>query len=213
MKKNHIFWILKILLIVSMLIAGRCVYDKLPAQIPSHWNAQGIVDGYGSKWTTLIWLPALGVFLMVLFYFLPKLDPRKKNYSSFSTAREVLQLMILGFFAYIYFVIIYIVLHPEISIMPLMLRGIGVLFFVLGIAMRYLKSNYFVWIKTPWTLESEVVRDKTHKLGSWLFMWAGIVFFLNAFWSGYFLPVFLLVILVCVLVPMGYSYVVYKGLK
>ncbi|MEI7562544.1 MAG: DUF1648 domain-containing protein [bacterium] len=54
MKKNHIFWILKILLIVSMLIAGRCVYDKLPAQIPSHWNAQGIVDGYGSKWTTLI---------------------------------------------------------------------------------------------------------------------------------------------------------------
>lgn len=213
MKKTRIFRLLKILLIVAMLVVGWLLYDKLPAQIPTHWNAQGVIDGYGSKWVTLIGLPALGIFLMLLFHFLPKRDPRKQNYASFATAWEVLQLMILWFFTYIYFVILYIVLHPAVAIMPWMLGWMGVLFFVLWFAMRHLKSNYFVGIKTPWTLESEVVWDKTHKLGSWIFMGAWIVFFVNAFWSAYFVPVFLIVIILCVLVPVGYSYVVYKRLK
>ena len=79
--------------------------------------------------------------------------------------------------------------------------------------MRHVKSNYFIGIRTPWTLESEVVWDKTHKLGSRIFALAGIVFFVNAFWSALFLPVFIITIVLCILIPVVYSYVEYKKLK
>jgi uncharacterized membrane protein len=211
-KKTRYFRLIKILLIVGMIIVWWLLYNKLPALIPIHRNAQGVANGYGSKLMTLIWLPALAVVLMVFFYFLPRLDPRKKNYPAFSNAWEVLQLIILWFFTYIYFVSLYVALHPSLSIMPWILWWFGVLFFVLGVAMRYVKSNYFIGIRTPWTLENEVVRNKTHKLGSRTFMLAWIVFFVNAFWSMYFVPVFIVTILLCILIPVVYSYVIYKRL-
>ena len=79
--------------------------------------------------------------------------------------------------------------------------------------MRHLKSNYFVGIKTPWTLESDVVWDKTHRVGSWTFMVAGILFLL-----GIFLPIdsasgFIIPIVLCFLIPVVYSYIAYKQLK
>ncbi len=213
MKKTQIYRLLKILLIIAMIIVGWLLYDKLPAIIPIHRNAQGVVDGYGSKLTTLIWLPIAAIVLVVLFYFLPKLDPRKQNYPAFATAWEVLQLIILWFFTYIYFISLYMAMHPSIAIMPWILWWIGVLFFVLGWAMRHVKSNYFIGIRTPWALENEVVRDKTHKVGSLTFMLAWIVMFANAFWSAYFLPVFVVVMILCIGIPVVYSYVVYKRLK
>lgn len=213
MKKKQLSRLIKILIIVAMIVVWVLFYDKMPAQMPTHWNAQGVVDSYGSKRITLIWLPALGICLMLLFHFLPKRDPRKQNYASFAISWEILQLVILWFFAYLYFVILYVVLHPAVIITPLILCWIAVLFIVLWIVMRTLKTNYFVGIKIPWTLESEMVWDKTHKLGSWIFMAAWIVFGVTAFWSTYFLPVFLATIIICVLVPVGYSYVIYKRLK
>lgn len=213
MTQKQIFRTIKILLVLAMILVGWLLYNQLPSVIPTHRNALWVADAYGSKLGTLIGLPAVAIVLIVLFYFLPKLDPRKKNYPWFATAREVMQLLILWFFAYIYFVIIYIILHPAISIMPWMLGGIGVLFISLGIGMRYIKSNYFIGIRTPWTLENEVVWDKTHKVGSRTFGLAGIVFLVNVFWSTLFLPVVIFTIALCILVPVVYSYVVYKKIK
>ena len=213
MKRNYWFRIIKILLVLAMIVVGCLVYNKLPAIIPIHRNAQGVPNGSWSKLWTLIGLPIAVIVLIVLFYFLPKLDPRKKNYPWFATAWEAMQLMILWFFSYIYFVIIYIVLHPNISIMPWMLGGIGVLFVALGIGMRHVKSNYFIGIRTPWTLENETVRNKTHKVGSRMFGLAWIVFLVNAFWSALFIPVFIVTIILCILIPVVYSYVEYKKLK
>jgi len=213
MKKSQFFRLLKMLIIVAMFVVGLLLYDKLPAIVPIHRNAQGVVNGYWSKLTTLIWLPIAAIVLVVLFYFLPKLDPRKQNYPAFAAAWEVLQVIILWFFAYIYFITLYAVLHPSIAIMSFILWWVGVLFIVLGAAMRHVKSNYFIGIRTPWALENDVVRDKTHKVGSLTFMLAWIVMFANAFRSAYFVPIFVIVLILCIGIPVVYSYVVYRRLK
>ena len=133
----------------------------------------------------------MALVFLVLFSFLPKRDPRKKNYPEFFLAWEVIQLLILGFFAYLYAVILYVVLHPEVVITPLILGAMGVMFVIMGLAMRKIKTNYFIGIKTPWTLENEEVRNKTHQLGGWTFGAAGILIFISGFYTAYFFPIFI----------------------
>ena len=94
-KKTRIFWLIKILLLLGVLAVGWYFYGKLPVQIPLHWDIHGVANRYGDKLNTILGLPVMMLVLMVLFYFLPKWDPRRKNYSSFAVAWEVLQLIIL----------------------------------------------------------------------------------------------------------------------
>ena len=196
-----------------MIAVGVHFYAQLPDQIPTHWNAQWVINGYGSKLQMLVGLPLMSLVLLVLFTFLPRRDPRTKNYENFFLARETIQILILWFFTYIYCIILYVVLHPEVSIMPLMLWCMGILFFIMWILMRHVKTNYFVGIRTPWTLENEEVRDKTHKLGGWTFAAAGILLFISGFYTVYFVPILIWAIVLAALVPTIYSYVIYKKIQ
>ncbi len=209
-KSNPRFLIAKICIILSMFLLGRWMYDKLPLQVPMHRNAQWSIDGYGSRLTTVLLLPCISVFFLILFFFIPKIDPKRARYQEFWSAREWIQILLLLYFAYFYTIIFYIILHPEVSILPLMSWGIGVLFFVLWIAMKHVKSNYFVGIKTPWTLANEEVWDKTHSVWAWTFAGAGVVCVIDAFvWIAVF-PVFFSAIMVGALLPVVYSYIIYK---
>ena len=211
--QKFLFLAFKILLIVAMIAVGAYFYAQLPDQIPTHWDAQWVINSYGSKLQMLVGLPLMSFALLLLFTFLPKRDPRTKNYENFFLARETMQTLILWFLTYIYCIIIYIVLHPEIAIMPLMLWGMGILFLIMWILMRHVKTNYFVWIRTPWTLENEEVRNKTHQLGGRTFAAAGVLLFISGFYTQYFLPIFIWVICLAALVPTIYSYVIYKQIK
>ena len=208
--QKYLFLAFKILLIVAMIGVGAYFYAQLPDQIPTHWDAQWVINSYGSKLQMLVGLPLMSLALLLLFTFLPKRDPRTKNYENFFLARETMQLIILSFLAYIYCIIIYVVLHPEVSIMPLILWGIGVLFLIMGLLMRHVKTNYFVGIRTPWTLENEEVRNKTHKLGGRTFGIAGVLLFISGFYTQYSLLIFIWAICLAALVPTIYSYVIYK---
>ncbi len=211
--QKFLFLAFKILLILAMIAVGIYFYAQLPDQIPIHWDAQWVINGYGSKLNTLIGLPLMSLALLLLFTFLPKRDPRTKNYENFFLARETMQSIILSFLTYIYCVIIYIVLHPDVSIMPLMLWGMGVLFLIMGLLMRHVKTNYFVGIRTPWTLENEEVRNKTHKLGGRTFGIAGLCILLNLFIQVKLVRIFIWGIILAALVPAIYSYVIYKKLQ
>jgi len=208
-KKNRfILW--RIIIVLAMLVVWRLMYAKLPAVIPTHWNIRWEVDGYGSKiWTVLI-IPWLCILLLVLFYFLPKIDPKKERYKEFATAREWIQSIIVVFFAYIYAVIFYITLHPWVSINSFMFWGFGALFIVLWLAMKHVKSNYFVGIKTPWTLANETVWNKTHALWTRTFSIAWALCILDAFvWVAMF-RVLMSSIILGALIPVIYSYFIYQ---
>lgn len=210
--QKHWFLIGKICIIIAMLLLWWRMYDKLPFQVPSHRNANWEVNGYSSRLASILILPCISLFLLILFFFIPQLDPKKARYKEFSTPWEWMQMIILLFFAYFYAIIFYIILHPGISIIPFMSWGIGVLFLVFWITMRHIKSNYFVGIRTPWTLANEEVWNKTHILWGWTFGGAWLLCIVAAFlWVAIF-PIFLSAIMIWAIVPVVYSYVIYRNI-
>lgn len=210
MSKKNLFLLWKIVIVLAMLALWWWMYGVLPAQIPTHRNFQWVADGYGSKLGTILGVPWLCIWLLVLFHFLPKIDPKRANYKDFATAREWMQMIIILFFAYFYAVIFYIVLHVWVSITPFVFAGLGVLFLVLWLTMNKVKSNYFVGIRTPRTLANEMVWDKTHRLWARTFGIAWVLSLLSVVFWFYNFIVFLSSIILAALIPVAYSYFIYK---
>jgi uncharacterized membrane protein len=184
-------------------------YPQLPEQIPSHWNMKGEVDGYTAK--------PLGAFINLLiatavylgFYFLAKIDPLKDNYQRFNGDYLLIRDIMITFFVIlntmpVLFVLGYI---EDVS------RSIFILFSVLMIFMgNYMptfKRNWFLGIKTPWTVSSEEVWNRTHRVGGKLFMVGGLLGLIEAiFMDSTYL--FLVGVIGASLGSTVYSYFLYK---
>ena len=206
---------MRYLLIISLAIIavfylfGLVLSPILPDEIPSHWNIDGDVDGYMSKSSALHFLPLLTLIIIGLMIFLPRFDPEKERYSSFQTAYDGLILIIVLFMMVLYGVTLLWALNVQISMNSLMACMFGLLFIGIGYFFRSVKRTWFVGIRTPWTLLSEEVWNKTHQAGSWLFIGTGIVCF-----GGVLIPklayVFIFTpIILTVMVLFVYSYLLY----
>ena len=205
--------ILKWIFLLVMIGGGVYFYNLLPDIVPIHWNIEGEVDNYASKNYTVILIPIITLAMLVLFRFLPMLDPKKDKYEKFADIYEIIQAAIIGFFTYMYFVTMVAALNAEMNVGMYVMFGIGVLFILMGNYLGKVRQNYFVGIKTPWTLENEEVWNKTHRLGGWCFVLAGLIFVAQAFVGVMSIWVFVLAIVISSLVPVGYSYWLYKQIK
>ncbi len=216
MPKNKLFTkslLLKLSIVVVMLAVAFIFYDQLPTLIPTHWNVYGQADAYWPKNISLFTIPGLVLLLILWFNFIPKFDPRKEKYEQFQKSWDMLQFIIISFFAYVYFVSIYVAMHPAQSMNFFMMFWVGLFFVLLGNYLWKIRSNYFVGIKTPWTLENEEVWNKTHRLGWYMFVISWLIFMINSFLNFQVWLVFIIVMLLAVFVPIIYSYVIYKKLK
>ena len=162
------------LVLVSFMVS-LYFYPLMPEKIAIHWNLQGQVDGYASKFPGLFILPSLLVGIVLLFITTPKIDPLKENIERF---RKYYDGFIILFSAFMVFIHLYVIswnigirISPNI-ILPL---AFGLLFFYCGILCENAKRNWFIGIRTPWTLNSERVWEKTHKVGGRLFKACGII--------------------------------------
>lgn len=174
-----------LLLVVLTLAVTILAYPALPDRIPSHWNAAGEVDGYlPTPWGVLI-VPLLMIPFAALLFLLPRIDPLKANYRKF---RPYYDGFILVFVAYLFVIQLQILLwglgYP---VSPNLLYPvlIGGLFIYLGFMLEHAEQNWFVGIRTPWTLSSERVWKKTHARGGTLFKVAGIVSMAGALFGPY----------------------------
>ena len=201
---------IQLLIVLAMFGAGYLLYDKLPAQMPSHWNIEGEVDSYISKQLGVVLFPSITLAIALLFPILSKIDPRKEKYALFKRPWLILQMVFVMFFAYIYFVSLYLTFHPEQSAAGFILGGIGVLFVLIGNYLGKIRQNYFIGIKTPWTLHSEDVWNKTHRLGGWCFAIAGLVIFGNAFVQWHMAAVMSVATVFAVVPPIVYSYLLHR---
>lgn len=190
------------------------VWNQLPEQMPIHWNAAGEVDGYGSK-SMLVMFSGLNLFTYITLLIVPKIDPKKKNFEVFSSSYWKIRFAIVLFLSLIQLLVISNALGMEVNVAKVILLAVLLLFTVLGNYFSTVRPNYFVGIRTPWTLESEIVWKKTHFLAGKLWFWGGLIGILLVLFLDLkmVLPIFLGITFIICFVPIRYSYLVYKRLK
>lgn len=186
-------------------------YSQLPDNIPTHYNYAGEADDFSSKSNFIYFLAAIGIGIYLLMLILPKLDPKKRLLEmgeKYTNLRIILTL----FFSAIMCYIIYSSL-PEKTFNPnFLLACISGLFVLLGNYFQTIRPNYFVGIRTPWTLENEDVWKKTHKTAGKIWMAFGILAIILAFFlpTKIFTAMFLTFVCIMVCVPVIHSYVLFR---
>jgi uncharacterized membrane protein len=202
---------LKLMLITSLvtllpLLVGLCLWNRLPDQLPFHWNAAGEVDGWAGKPMAVIGAPLLMLALHWLCVLITAADPKNKNHSG---KMQRLILWIIPLLSVVIFGMIFSTawnkdLHVA-SIAPIL---IGVLFVILGNYLPKCKQSYTIGIKLPWTLHSEANWNKTHRLAGFLWVLGGFAMMIAGFFGG--LWAILPIALGMTLIPTGYSYLLYR---
>lgn len=208
---NKRLLILICVLAVIPLIATALLYGSLPNQIPTHWNLDGSIT-YGAK-STIWMLAGLSPVMAVLLLVTPKIDPRKKNYEKFRGYYDAFIVVLLLFLMVVDGIILSESIQPgRISVGRVVILGVGILFVFLGNIMPKIKNNFFMGLRTPWTLSDPDVWNRTNRLGGKLFFWFGLVIAA----SGLLLPetVTFVIVMVCAAVvsavPAIMSYVWYR---
>ena len=204
--------ILKYLLMAAPFLMILAVYNKLPAEVPMHWNIHGEIDRYGSR-NELFLIAGINVFLGVFMSAVAKIDPKQKNYTKFRETYDWMVIWTLGFMTVLMGVVLTETMQPgTINISKVACIMVGILFIVLGNMMPKVKQNFFTGVKTPWALSSETVWNKTQRLGGKSMVLGGVLILLSGFLSNGKAAVFLIIltaILISIL-PMVMSYIWYK---
>jgi uncharacterized membrane protein len=196
-----------ILVLVLTAVMTIIVYPVMPDVVASHWNMAGDVNGTLPKFWGLLLIPLLMCVFCALLVILPRIDPLRDNYRKFQDYYEGFILVFAAFFLFVQLQTILwgmgIRVSPNLT-MPVM---IGVLFIYIGFLLEHAEPNWFVGIRTPWTLSSDSVWRKTHRIGAKLFKLAGVVSMIGVL-AGMYAWLFILVPVITVAVcTIVYSYV------
>ncbi|WP_329740956.1 SdpI family protein [Dyella sp. A6] len=198
--------------VLVALAAAVWLYPSLPAQTPTHWDLQGHVNGTMPR----LWAAAIPVllvsFLALLMVVLPKISPRRFEIAPFLRVWHVVMLSVQGLILVIGLCALLKGAGYPLPMATIGMTVVGVMLIIIGNYMGKLQRNFFAGIRTPWTLASEEVWERTHRLAGWVFVLAGLAWI--ALMLAGVMSTWLLVVLVGVLlVPSVYSYVIYRRLE
>lgn len=174
-----------ITLVLASFLIGAYFYPQLPERMASHWDAAGEVNGYMSRFWGVFFMPVFSVFLLALFFLIPRIDPLRENVAKFRSAFDGFILVIEAFFLYLYALTIAWNLGLRFDMTAMMLPGLSLIFIYMGFLLDKAERNFFIGIRTPWTLSSDRVWDKTHRLGAKLFRAVGLLTLLGLVFPAY----------------------------
>ncbi|MFO3795789.1 MAG: SdpI family protein, partial [Anaerolineales bacterium] len=166
---------LSLLLIIGALILGAALWPRLPDPMASHWNAHDQVDGYISRLWGVLLMPLIALAMLGLFWLIPQIDPLKANIATFRPIFNLFIFLFLLFLFYLHALTLSWNLGYHFRMSQAMLPAMGLLFLLIAHLLRHAKRNWFIGIRTPWTLSSDHVWDKTHRIGAALFAICGIL--------------------------------------
>jgi uncharacterized membrane protein len=204
--------IFSLVLIVIAIVAGVLLWNKLPDQMASHWNENDQVNGTMSKFWGAFMMPLVTLGMLALFLIIPSIDPLKANIAQFRETFNAFIALIIAFMLYVHgLTLVWSLGYQNFKMSMAMLPFIGILFIFIGFLMRKAKRNWFIGIRTPWTLSSDRVWEETHRIGSILFMASGVLAIIGAFFGGMAAMWLMLVPLMgSALFTIVYSYVLYQ---
>ena len=190
------------------------IWNELPDSVPMHWNIRGEIDRYGSKSELLILPVVTSALIYLILLVVPAIDPKKKI-AQMGRKYEQLKFALVASMSALACVIIYMIQQGESAGMTPFLVIVGMLITVLGNFMKTLQPNYFIGIRTPWTLEHPEVWEKTHTLGGKLWFAGGILMILLGLVAGSQWQLYLIIgfPVILAIIPLVYSYREYQRLK
>ncbi|MGN0160255.1 MAG: SdpI family protein [Lachnospiraceae bacterium] len=205
-KKMVIMMILTTIVCLLPIVYGLMVYNKLPDQIPTHWNLQGEVDGYSSRKFAVFGMPVLLAVLNLIVQVGMQIDPKHRNHS------EKMRLVLAWFVPVLTLMVVPICLLAaqgvQIDVAFVISLFMGILFMLLGNYLPKCKQNYTIGYKIPWTLESEENWNKTHRLAGFIWTIGGLLIIISCFIGSE--VVLFPVVFLMVVIPFVYSYALYK---
>lgn len=212
--KSHIWVIAMIAIVIAMFIVGGAMFSQMPAQMASHWNSAGEADGTITRFWGVFLFPIISLGLLGLFLSIPRIDPLRANIRKFQIYYYGFIVVFLVYFLYVYVLTLLWNLDLHFDMTRALMPAIGILFIIVGLMMLKAKRNYFIGIRTPWTLSSDEVWERTHKLGGRLFITAGIITtILAAFLSEIAIWVMLGMVLAAAIISVVYSYAIFRRLE
>ncbi len=209
-KREWSMWLLILIPTVFAIIN----WNNFPDKIPTHWDINGDVNDYGGKWAVFLG-PMIGTAMYFLMIVLPKIDPRKKNYDLFSGAYWMIRIGIILLMSIIGIVTELVSLGYKLDVGMIVQLAVLGLFLLIGNQMGRIRPNYFVGIRTPWTIDNEEVWTKTHRLAGRIWVGTCLVLMLVLFFIPVkiFAIIFFVSIITMSVIPLVYSYLLYKKIK
>jgi uncharacterized membrane protein len=206
------YYLAAAVVILATLVGVVAAYPHLPEVIPVHWDAHGHVNGWGPKWSLFLLAPGGMIVMVLLFAAIPWLSPKQFEVESFRATYLYIMIMIVSMMAYAQILIVLAALGVPFDMTRAVEGCICLLIALLGNVMGKVRRNFFVGIRTPWTLTNERVWNATHRLGAKTLFAGGLVGMLGVILKApFWLP--LAAILISALIPVTYSLVFYKQLE
>jgi len=181
MKPFKVFKALNFAVVIIAVIASFLIYPLLPGTVPTHWNALGEADATGPAWFGAFLFPLMMSLVLLLFVAIPKIVVFKKNFKAFEKQYWILALVIQVFFLLFYAVTLLPSFGYACSLSLLFSLPLSFMFIAIGLLMPSFKRNFFVGIRTPWSLANDKVWKSTHEFGGKLFVAAGVISLIAAF--------------------------------
>ena len=205
-KKHKFTLIFTSLVTLIPILVGLLLWDKLPEQLPYHWDIHGQVDGWAGKTQAVFFMPLLMLALHWICVFASTADPKHKQYHPKSIQ---LVLWICPILNLVINTMVYATaLGYGVDVELIMSLLIGVLFIFVGNLLPKMQQSYTMGIKLPWTLHNEENWNKTHRLGGKVWVIGGIIILSTALWGNFL--VLMATTLLMVLIPVVYSYCLYR---
>jgi uncharacterized membrane protein len=203
-----------VLILLAPFIASALLWDTMPDIVPTHFNAAGEADDFGPKWINAFLLPGIAVITYLFLLLIPAIDPKKRienTQKPITAIRIVISVFLVG----IYSLVMMKTLDMDTDIGQFVMVSVGILIAITGNYMNSIKPNYFIGLRTPWTLESPEVWKKTHRFASKIWIVGGLLMAISAFIPALNGSLFIITgsTFFLAVVPIVYSYIIFNQLQ
>jgi|SRR5882672_1460218 len=186
-------------------------YPRLPAQVATHWGIEGQADGWSSPLAAVLMVPLASVVVLAVMLAAPQIDPRRESWAVHGQTYWLVVNMVICFLLAVHLLVIGEGLGWGLPVARLVPMAVGALLVLIGNLMPRLHPNWFMGIRTPWTLSSDEIWRRTHRLGGILLVIAGFLTIVAGFVVGGIAIYFVLgAVAICLLVPVAYSWLLWR---
>lgn len=194
-------------------IVGAYLYPQMGERMATHWGISGAADGFGSRFEGLFLLPLIAFAASCLMLAIPYIDPLKSNIEKFRSEYNLFVVFMAGFFYYLYALTILYNFGIRFSMTTFFMPALALLMLYTGRLLKRTHRNYFIGIRTPWTLANDTVWDKTHKFGGTAFQVVGVITLLGIFFPEQAFMFLMIPLMIAVVSMLVYSYIAFKQVE